>query len=217
MARLSDNDEDAYKWAEDEARKLAVDKQRKALEEEHFRKWDDAEEARRIAASAKITASPDEGDIIRLLASHIDWNEDREKLKKAKYIVNVKTKPDPDKRVSQQLCLPLQDPRDYDDELRLRNGTGQLELLPLCGPDFLTADAQRARTHAQRATASAEFKTVRSERFMTWIVESLTEKPDRSREELIFKTFVEESGFLKAKPSGEPPKPEPSLDDNDDD
>jgi hypothetical protein len=204
MPRISDHDNRLYELAEAEARKLAIKRKREAL---HLADDDDG---------AEITAPPDEADIIDLIVDRIDWNEYKERLKKAKYIVTAKTRPDPDKWVTHQMWLPgLENrPRDFDEELRVRNNSGQLEKLPDCPPEFIAADAQRSRAHRHKVDEADDFKRVRSDLYQQWTIAEL--RRGRVSEELLFKTFLAESGFLKPKPADEPPRPEPSADDDDD-
>lgn len=156
------------------------------------KKIDLFEEAKRLTA-----ADPDgtwnEDDLINTLAPMIDVDVDAERKRRAKEIVNSRTKPG-GTRPRGQLTLPGLEKFAWEPERMVRDDNNRIVEEEKAPYDYKVAEAQRARGHAEAASDWADRKSEEVFLYGKWAAEQ--SRAGRPVLEVTWGNCVRELGFL---------------------
>jgi hypothetical protein len=148
----------------------------------------------------------DEKKLLDAIADRLDVDVAAIKVAEAKRLIERNRKPgvtEPDG----QLFLPGLEPCAYEPNRLVMDDDHHLIEQAKSTPRYKTAEAKRSRINAQRALAHSNRKATEAELFAEWVIEQ--QAAGRKQKELIFETFVKETGLWA---SGEAePEPDPDA------
>lgn len=139
--------------------------------------------------------SIDEAVLLETVKDMIVIDVDAERERRAKEIINSKTKPN-STREDGQLCLPgLNLTYGYEPERLIRDEDGNIIEQAKAPVNFKVADSKRAQKHAEESAYHARIKTQEMTVHVSWAMEQLA---NGRRDRLTFGDFVKETGIWRS-------------------
>jgi hypothetical protein len=146
----------------------------------------------------------DEKLVLARLAELLSFDENMEREKKAKRLLNEKTRPG-GTAAEGQLSLPGLDPYAYEPDRLIRYGENMIVENRRARPQAKQAEAERAAKNVDRAMVWQRRKQQEVNRFMIWALEEY--QAGRSDAEIIFDACMRETGLWNQSPA--PPEDGP--------
>lgn len=135
-----------------------------------------------------------EEDLIAILAAAIHINVPEEKQRRAKEMIDRRTKPK-STEPSGQLCFVGMDPYPYEPDRLIRDDEGRIIEQKRAAPPYKRAEAKRANKHLEEAAFWAKIKNEEDGQFAQWAYQQI--KKGRKQRDIVWGNFIIETGIWK--------------------
>lgn len=150
------------------------------------------------AALEKVERLRDQGimedKLVAVVAEAIHINVDEEKLRRAKDLIDRRTKPK-STETSGQLLLPGLEAYAYEPDRLIRDDAGRIIEQKKATPPYKHAEARRANKHLEEVAVWARIKNEESNQFSEWAYNQI--RAGRKQREIVWGTFIIETDVWK--------------------
>ena len=136
-----------------------------------------------------------EEELVTTLKAYIHINVEEEKERRAKDMIDRRTKPKSTKPDGQLMLPGIDLPYDYEPERLIRDDGGKIIEQRKATPPYKRAEARRANKHLEEAAFWAKIKNEEDGQFAQWAYKQI--RKGRKQNEIVWGNFIIEEGIWK--------------------